>query len=213
MFGLVRHGRHQRNSGGARADDQHVLAGVIKIFRPVLRVDKGALVLVATRKFGGVAGIVAVVAGTADDEVTLYLGLFAVFGLYRQGPQRLGTVPVGIDHLVAKADMAANVVFIGGFVDVVTNQVAVGNDFRLGPRLEVVAKGEHVRVRANARVTKQIPGAADGVTAFQNHEGLVRAVLAQMHGSANAGQAGANDDHVYGIDGHTYTRQCQVQMS
>src|SRR3546814_13071378 len=46
------------------------------------------------------------------------------------------------------------------------------------------------------RSTKQIPGAADRLAAFEDREALVGALAREAAGHADAGQAGANDQDV-----------------
>src|SRR5215468_3519590 len=64
------------------------------------------------------------------------------------------------------------------------------------PRFEVIAERMHVAVRPNARIPEQIPGAADGVPAFQRREGLARTTHLQVDGCANPRNTRANDDHI-----------------
>src|SRR5690554_2544548 len=108
--------------------------------------------------------------------------------------------------------MTTYIMFIRSFIDVVTDQVAIGNNLTLGPRFKVVAQGEHVRIGADAWVAEQIPSATNSVTALSDHKSLLGGVFAQVRSSANAGQAGANDNYVYSINGHLYIHQCQVSM-
>jgi hypothetical protein len=45
--------------------------------------------------------------------------------------------------------------------------------------------------RAHARIAEQVPRAADRVARFEQDECLGRTLLAQVHGRADAGEAGA----------------------
>ena len=68
--------------------------------------------------------------------------------------------------------------------------------FSDGPRLEPESEGEHVGVRADARVLEQVPGAAEVLAALQDRVALGRAAVLQMPGGADAGDAGSHDDDV-----------------
>src|SRR5258705_6750115 len=85
---------------------------------------------------------------------------------------------------------------LGGVVDVAQDARAIGDRLGIGPRPEPITEREHVRVRPDARVTEQVPGAADGVAAFEHDHRLVRALLAQLAGGADAGQACPDDQNV-----------------
>ncbi len=73
---------------------------------------------------------------------------------------------------------------------------AVGQHLGRGPRPEVVAEGEHVRVRADAGVAEQVPGAADRVRAARGSRTSCRAVAGQVAGHPDAGDAGTDDQDV-----------------
>ncbi len=97
---------------------------------------------------------------------------------------------------MAEADMTIDA-FVARRVGNVLADVVAGRD-RLGasPRAERIAHGEHIGIRANARIAKQVPGAADALALFQDHVGLAGAKLLQVMGSVNAGEARADDQHV-----------------
>src|SRR5262245_9840309 len=73
---------------------------------------------------------------------------------------------------------------------------AVRKGPRILPRFEVITERMHVAVRSNARISKQIPCAAYGVTAFQQGEALVRTMRPQMYGRADPGKTSANNNHI-----------------
>ena len=60
---LLRQRRRQRHRGCAGADDDDVLAGIIKVFGPELRMDQLALVVVIARPLRQIALVATVVAG------------------------------------------------------------------------------------------------------------------------------------------------------
>ena len=71
--------------------------------------------------------------------------------------------------------------------DVVADRIAIRQHLQLVPRPERVAKGEHVRVGADARIAKEVPGAADGVASFENAHTFLGAGHRQPAGHADAG--------------------------
>src|SRR5262249_30252925 len=73
---------------------------------------------------------------------------------------------------------------------------AVGDRLLLAPRLEAVAERVHVRVRADARVAEEVPGAADRVARLDDRVRLARAVALQVVRRADAGDPGADDEDV-----------------
>src|SRR5581483_673534 len=94
------------------------------------------------------------------------------------------------------ANLAVDAVLGRGLAHVVEDAWAVGDRLRLGPRLEGIAEREHVRVGADAGIAEQVPGAADGVAAFEDDEILRRTFGLQVIAGGDAGQAGADDHHV-----------------
>src|ERR1019366_1144004 len=81
---------------------------------------------------------------------------------------------------MVEADFPVDAVIRGGLADVVQDTRPVRNRLRLGPWPERVTQREHVAVGADARITKQIPGAADGFAAFQNDIALAGTILLQV---------------------------------
>jgi len=72
------HGGNQRDRGGSAADDHNFLAGVVQIFRPMLRMNDLATETIGAGKAGLVPGIIAVVAGASIEEVAGALDGLAV---------------------------------------------------------------------------------------------------------------------------------------
>src|SRR5262249_9888950 len=97
---------------------------------------------------------------------------------------------------MAEPDLSVDAVLGSGLAHIVEDARAVGDRLRLGPRLEGIAQREHVAVGADAGVAKQVPGAADRVTALEEDKTLGRAFRLQMIARADAGQARTNDDDV-----------------
>src|ERR1700761_4302771 len=94
------------------------------------------------------------------------------------------------------ANLAVDAVLGRGLANVIENARASGDRLRFGPRLEGIAERVHVRVGADAGIAEQIPGAADGVAAFEDDVRLRRTFGLEMIAGRDAGQAGADDQHV-----------------
>src|SRR6202000_3528562 len=90
---------------------------------------------------------------------------------------------------------------------------AVGDRFRRTPRLEPEPQSEHVRVRSDAGVFEQIPGATQVVAALQDRVALSGAAVLQMPGRAHTGDTGADDDHVDVLThAATLSTHCRVRQ-
>ena len=144
-----------------------------------------------------VALVVVVVAAAHEQEAAGQRhGLAAVAALHLHGPARVGARPLGAHDPVPEADLALDAVLAGGLAHVVEDRRTVGDRLGLRPGPERVAEREHVRVRADARVAEQVPGAADVLARLEDRVGLAGALRLQLAAGADAGQAGADDQHV-----------------
>src|ERR1700692_216894 len=97
---------------------------------------------------------------------------------------------------MVKADFLVDAVVGSGLADIVQNPRPVRDRLRLGPWLERKAQREHVAVGADAGIAEKIPGAADAVAALDDDVALARALLLQVKAGTDAGQPGADDQHV-----------------
>ena len=95
-----------------------------------------------------------------------------------------------------EADFLVDAVLGGSLADVIQNMRTVGDRLRLLPWLERIAHREHVAVGADAGITEQVPGAADAVAALENDKTLGRTIALQVIAGADAGQPGADDQHI-----------------
>jgi len=123
---------------------------------------------------------------------------------------------VAPEHTVAEAHVALDIVLGGRRSNVVEDRCAVCDRLRLRPRLERVAERVHVRVRANARVFEEIPGAAEILASLQDHVALVGAAVLQMPGRADSRDARSDDDDVdkfsHGVKLSTLCRGSQQRV-
>ena len=104
-------------------------------------------------------------------------------------------------HVVAEPDVAGQVVLLDGLLQVVEDDVPVGDGLAMRPRLEAEAEGRHVRVGADARVLVQAPGATDRVSSLEHHERRVRAKSLEVVRHSDSGDPGADDQDVDGSGG------------
>src|SRR5215218_4332113 len=139
--------------------------------------------------------VVAVVAGAAVEEVAGQLDRLAPV-LGANGPQRLRTRPLGRDDPVAEADFVLDPVLARRLADVVADLLAGGDRVFVAPRLERVPERVHVRVRADAGIAEEVPGAADRLAGLEDRVAPTGAVPPQVGAGADAGEAGADDQDV-----------------
>ncbi len=97
---------------------------------------------------------------------------------------------------VAEADVPVDAVLGRRLAHVVQDRRAVGDRLGSAPRAEGVAERVHVRVRSDAGVAEQVPGAADGSARLEDGVARPRAARLQVAARADAGQPGAHDQHV-----------------
>ena len=98
--------------------------------------------------------------------------------------------------MVAEPDVPVDAELGDGLAEVLHDRWAVGDRLVVHPRLEREAQRVHVAVGADARVSEQVPGAADVVAALEDHERAVGAHRLQVVRGPDARDAGAHDDDV-----------------
>ena len=205
VLGVLGHGRHQGHRGGATADHHHFLTAVVEVLRPLLGVYQTPLELIGAGEVRRVAGVVVVVAGAAEQELAGEDFAFtAAFVFHAHGPQTVAGGEVGVDHAALEINLVVDVVFGGGVGAVFADRRAVGEHLGLGPGAEVIAQGVHVGIRPDARITEQVPGAADALAALDQGKAAVRGLTAQVAGRADTGKTGADNQHIKMIVGHCF---------
>ena len=163
----------------------------------MLCMEHSAFVIVDTLKVRGISLFVVVVSGAIENKLAAYCDLLPCIGkLRRNQPAFVGAGPVGGDDLMVVANMLLYVILSSCLANLVENFVAIGDNRTVMPGLETVTIGVHVAVGANARVAKQIPGAAADGAGFEDHKAVVRAIAAQLTGTADAGKASADNQHI-----------------
>src|ERR1700754_4671725 len=111
---------------------------------------------------------------------------------------------------MVEADFLLDAVLGGGLAHVIENPRPIGDRLRLGPRLERIAQREHVAVGADAGIAEQVPGAADAVAALENDITFAGTFLLKMITRADAGQSGADNQHVEMFWLHTAASQTRI---
>ena len=196
VAGLVGHRRDDGRRRRPRADHDDLLAGVVEIFRPGLRMDDLALEALHARPFRRVADRMAIVALAHPQEVG------------REAERLAGIGPHGVDRpeivlarpgrgfdAVAVADVARDVVFLDHLAHVGLDLVR-GGDRLAPPGLETIAEGVEIAVGADARILVGQPGAAEALLRLQDDEAAVRHLRGEVVGATDARNAGAADQDV-----------------
>ena len=111
------------------------------------------------------------------------------------GPQVVGAGPARAVDTVVVADTAAEVVLVDDLAHVLQD-LGRGGDGCAGPGLEAVAEGVEITIGADAREAVGDPGASEARLRLEDDEAGARTLLCQVVGAADAGDAGADDQHV-----------------
>ena len=91
--------------------------------------------------------------------------------------------------------MAAQVILLDDLAHVAKDLLSRGNRLS-APRLEAIAEGVQVAVRADARIPVGDPGAAEAVLQFQHHEAGSGTLLRQVVGAADTGNPGPDNEDI-----------------
>ena len=197
MLGVIGHRGDHRHRGCAAADHDDALARVVDVVAPELGVNDVALEAVDPGEVREVALVVAVVAAAHEQEAGGERdGLAGVGALCGDRPAGVVGRPLRADDAVVEADPAIDPVGTRRLADVVQDRLSVADCPGTAPRAEVVAEREHVGVRPHAREPEQVPGAATRVPRLEDRVALAGQVGLQVVARADAGQAGADDQHV-----------------
>ncbi|MEY9462289.1 hypothetical protein ABH973_002702 [Bradyrhizobium ottawaense] len=196
MRATVRDVRHQRCRGRARADHNDLLVREVEIVRPGLRMDDAAFEAIGALPFRRVAFRMAVIALAHPEEVRGESLCFTGIGRNRlDGPEILLARPAGGIDLMLVADVPCDIVVVDHLVHVGEDFFG-GRDRRAYPGLEAIAERMEIAVRADAGITMRAPGAAERRLRLQDDIARARKLLLDVIGAADAGDAGADDQHV-----------------
>lgn len=208
LLGLGREVWQQRDCRCARADDHNLLVGDVQVLRPELRMDDLALELVESGDMRRQRMLVVIVPGAEDDEPRLYpdgqglllLLIVAVVVVHVdvQVPEILFRGPVGRGQMVAILDVPVDSGFGGGFLHILLDGPAVRDGTIARPRTPCESEGVQIRVGADAGVAKEIPGAPDGRSGFEDSVGIRGELRLDAIGSVDARDASSDDDNIVG---------------
>ena len=122
--------------------------------------------------------------------------LLAAVGLLGlDGPEILLARPARVQDAMLVANVFGEIVVLDHLVHVGAD-FGGGRDRRPDPWLEAVAESMQIGIGADARIFVGPPGAAKGLLHLEDHEARAWHLGAQMPGAADAGNAGADDQHV-----------------
>jgi hypothetical protein len=144
--GLLGHGGHEGHGRRAGADHDHTLAGIVEVFRPMLRVDDPALESRFVGKLGAVTLIVAVITAAHEQEAGDRGLTGSVLAFANDMPGLVLARPVRGHDLRVEGDVLAHAVFISCVIHVFANGRAVRDGLGLGPRFEVKTQRMHIGV-------------------------------------------------------------------
>ena len=196
LAGVLRQRGHQRDRGGAAADHDHLLAGVVQVLGPVLRMHHGAVEVLDAREVRGVALVVVVVAVTRRTRTGRGRSLVSRPCSTGHRPGVGGRIPVGGAHVAVEPDVAVDAVLARGVGQVLADMSPSATPSRPGPRLAREAQREDAAVRAHAGVAEQVPGAADALAAFQDDVADAGVAFGDAVGRAETGDTRADDHDV-----------------
>src|SRR5689334_2170558 len=112
------------------------------------------------------------------------------------------------------SDRFVDAEFDSSVADVIQDCGTIGDGLGVTPRAKAIAEREHIGVRANAWVAKEIPRATARFASFEYDEALVGAVHPEMTRSANPRQPGAHDYHVHVLhSARNYPRAAAVSTA
>src|SRR4051794_27797180 len=97
---------------------------------------------------------------------------------------------------MAEANMLENSKLTSGVLDIVADRRTLDDGLVRRPRPERKAQSENVGIRPHTRVAEQVPGAADPLASLEHDKAAILAERLQAIGGIDAGNAGADDQHI-----------------
>ena len=197
---------HQRHRGRAAADHDDVLAGVIEIGGPELRVDDPPRKILRPGELGRVALGVIVIARAHEEEIAGHRDR-PVGAFRRDRPARVVGRPRRRLDVVVVPDFLVDAVIRGGALEVAQDVRPVGDRLRLGPRPERVAERVHVGIRADAGIAKQVPRPAELRPPLKDRVAAVGAIRLQVIARADPRNSRAHHQDVDMFHAHHLSRR------
>src|SRR5690606_12489624 len=109
-----------------------------------------------------------------------------------------------------EADVLVDAVLSGGLVHILPDRGPIGDGLLFRARLERIAEREHVAVRADAGIAKEIPGAAHVGAVLKDDVALVRTIALEEVAGADPGNARAHDHDVEMLCAHGIESRAEV---
>lgn len=184
-----------RDGRGAGPDDDNTPSGHLEVRGPELRMDDRPREGLLPGEVHDVTAVVVVVAGREVQEPARVPNL-ALGGLDAHRPPGSDARPRGADDPLVEPHPLGDSELGRRLTDVVADGTALADRGLARPRAEGKGQGVHVRVRADSRVAKEIPGPADRVPRLEDREGVVRQGAGEAARHVDPGQAGADDEDV-----------------
>ncbi|PHK11687.1 hypothetical protein VF09_06710 [Nostoc linckia z9] len=195
--GVLRHLGHQGHRRRTAADHDHALAAIVELLGPMLRVDDRTPEALAAGELGRIAFLVAIIAAAHEEEVAAEEQLLLLRpALHLDLPGRCLGRPGRTLHPVLVADMLVDAVIPGGLPQILLDRGAVSDGLGFLPGAEGEAQRVHVRIRSDAGIAEQVPGAAQIVAPFQDHIAFAGAQSLQVIAGIDPGNSCANHQHV-----------------
>ena len=195
LRGGASHRRHQRYRRRTAADHDHALVGIIQIFRPLLRMDDLAPETLRALEMRRVAACVIVIAAAHIEERAGDMARLAIL-LDLQRPLSVFGGPARRHHLATEANMPVDSEFLRGVDDITADRLAIGDGAIARPGVEGKAQRIHVRIRTDARIAEQIPGAADRIARFEDRVALAGAFGGNAVARIDTGKPSAHDQDI-----------------
>ncbi len=145
--------------------------------------------------FGTIAGLVVVIAAAGEKEGTgQSAGLALMLDLT---VQRASSEDQEAPTTRWPNRMCSKIAeLMSGVLDIIADRGAFDDRLVRRPGAEWKAQSEDVRVRADAGIAEQVPGAADPVSRLEDQPALAFAAGLQAVRGIDAGNTGSDDDHV-----------------
>ena len=148
---VIHHRRHHGNSSRSTTHDNHLLALVIQILRPELRMNKLALEVVDTGDIRLQRGIVVVVTRTSDQPLGPVhhrprLSANIIPNLHLKPPPLFVAPPIRLHNLVSIPDLLVQIELVRRLLQVAHDALAARNRVLRPPWVELEAQGMQVGV-------------------------------------------------------------------
>src|ERR1043165_4565575 len=98
--------------------------------------------------------------------------------------------------MMVVADQFVDLVFSGGFADVVEDCGSFGHRLVVAPGTKAIPEGVHIGVGANARISKQIPRSTQSLASFEYDKTLRGARPPEVARPSDSRQPRTHDDDV-----------------